>query len=120
MKAILFSSLLLASNCFAANFAQDSLVPKELQTAIVAAVYSTYPCLNELKEERTEISTQVIDQFVDLYFTTSLRASYHFDGLNPVDANLVVKSAKYDFSNGQNLEVLEIQAEGGQINCPSL
>lgn len=80
-------------------------LPAELNARVLAEVRKSCPAFG-LSEVRTTVCAVRVDQDSDLYFTTELTGSWNFDGMHPVGGvKVLVESAEYAFSNGDNLEV---------------
>lgn len=101
-------SLVAQANTVETVFKKDSEIPVELQQKIIDYVTQNCKAIVELyglSELQTEVRYDRVDQgILDTYFTTTLSARYHYDGMHPSVTRIVVESAKYDFY-GDNLRV---------------
>lgn len=115
-KLIVIAGLMLsiAAQAYSNNpvFKSDTVLPSELQERILNYVEAR--CVGVDVMSLVELDTQVRDEYidqgqVDAYFTTT------FSVVGNESARIVVKSAEYSFSNGDNLEVSS--AESSDFYC---
>lgn len=118
MKTIIaaFAISVISSTAFAntvdSAFERESPIPVELRSRILQAIQSQ--CTDHisaygLKETRTDVRMEKIDQgVVDYFYTTTFTSRYFFDGMHPVTTYITVESAQFSFSNGDNLEVSSV------------